>query len=72
MTRFKVTGSILNHKRTCRRCAKEKLNEIGATLKPSQRKSLVQSAQKMGVSVSRTQNIIKLLSLHPYKRNMVH
>jgi hypothetical protein len=38
MTRFEVTGSILNHKRTQRRCAKEKLNEIGATLKPSPRK----------------------------------
>jgi hypothetical protein len=48
------------------------VDETGATLETSPRKSLAQHAQQIGMSVSWAQNATKLLHFHPCKTHVVH
>jgi hypothetical protein len=54
MTRFEATGSILNSKITHGRHTQEKVNETGATMNTSTKKSMIWIAKKMGTSALAT------------------
>ena len=72
--RFRATGSVLDTKRSRRRhvLTVEKLDEIGARLETSPRKSLAQLAQETGVSESSARNAVQLLHERPYEITLVH
>jgi len=68
-----ATGSLLDTKNMQEIYANQgKVDETGATLETSPRKSLAWHAQQTGMSSSRTQNARKLLYLHPCKTLVVH
>jgi len=68
-----ATGSILDTKNIQEIYANQgKVDETGATLETSPRKSLAWHAQQTGMSSSWAQNARKLLYLHPCKTLVVH
>jgi transcriptional antiterminator len=59
-------------KNKCRMLTEEKLDEIGATLEHTPRKSLKHLAQETGVSKSSVRTATQLLKLRPYKTSVIH
>jgi hypothetical protein len=67
-------ASVLDEKikRRCHVLTEEKLNDIGARLEHSPRKSLARLVQQDDISVSSARTATKLLKLCPYKITHVH
>jgi hypothetical protein len=66
---LRETGSLRDKRNELKRqvLTEEKLDDIGARLENSPRKSLKRLAQEAGVSKSSARNATKLLILKPYK-----
>jgi hypothetical protein len=65
-----LIGKKQKHK--CQVLTEEKLNDIGATLEQTPRKSLKRLAQENGVSKSSARMATQLLKLRPYKTTAIH
>jgi hypothetical protein len=84
VTRIKTIHSFVNKLRTAsllidkrreyesRALTKEKLDDIGARLARTPRKSLKHLTQETGVSGSSTRRATHLLKLRPYKTPVIH
>jgi hypothetical protein len=67
-------GSLLDRKPDRKQTVltEETLDDTGARLETSLRKSVKQLAQETGVSITSARRATKLLKLHPYKTTVVH
>ena len=72
--KFETIGSVANKKRNRERTVvtEKTLDEIGASLERTPRKSIPKLAQKVGISESSAHRATKLLKLKPYQCTSVH
>jgi hypothetical protein len=73
MNKLRTTGLLID-KKTKYKCLvlTEKLDDIGARLEHTPRKSLKRLAQETGVSKSNARTATQLLKLRPYKTIVIH
>jgi response regulator of citrate/malate metabolism len=74
VNKLRTTGLLIDKKQkhNSRVLTKEKLDDIGARLEHTPRKSLKHLAQDTGVSKSSARRARELLWLRPYKTTVVH
>jgi transposase len=72
--KLRSTGLLIDKKQKHkgRMLTEEKLDDVGARLEHTPRKSLTRLAQETGVSRSSARTATKLLKLRPYKTAIIH
>jgi transposase len=73
VNKFRTAGFLIDKKQKHKcRVLTEKLDDIGARLEHTPRKSLKRLAQETGVSKFRARRVTQLLKLRPYKTAVTH